>query len=75
MADSKRGAAMIVVHHVNNSRSQRILWLLKELGLPYEIKLYNRHARDQRRGRGIEGGPPGAATICSALSCPALTFS
>jgi hypothetical protein len=29
MADSKRGAAMIVVHHLNNSRSQRILWLLK----------------------------------------------
>jgi glutathione S-transferase len=45
MADSKRGAAMIVVHHVNNSRSQRILWLLKELGLPYEIKFYKRHAQ------------------------------
>ena len=27
---------MIVVHHLNNSRSQRILWLLEELGLPYE---------------------------------------
>jgi glutathione S-transferase len=33
---------MIVVHHLNNSRSQRILWLLEELGLPYEIKLYKR---------------------------------
>ena len=29
---------MIVVHHLNNSRSQRVLWLLAELGLPYEIK-------------------------------------
>ena len=29
---------MITVHHLNNSRSQRILWLLEELGLPYEIK-------------------------------------
>jgi glutathione S-transferase len=35
---------MIVVHHLNNSRSQRILWLLEELGLPYEIKFYQRDA-------------------------------
>ena len=33
---------MIVVHHLNNSRSQRILWLLEELGLDYEIKRYER---------------------------------
>ncbi|HWT52473.1 MAG TPA: glutathione S-transferase [Caulobacter sp.] len=33
---------MIVVHHLNNSRSQRVLWLLEELGLPYEIKPYQR---------------------------------
>jgi glutathione S-transferase len=33
---------MIVVHHLNNSRSQRILWLLEELGVPYEIKFYQR---------------------------------
>lgn len=33
---------MIVVHHLNNSRSQRILWLLEELGLAYEIKKYER---------------------------------
>lgn len=36
---------MIVVHHLNNSRSQRVLWLLEELGLPYEIKHYQRDAR------------------------------
>jgi len=35
---------MIVVHHLNDSRSQRILWLLEELGLPYEIKRYERDA-------------------------------
>ncbi len=35
---------MIVVHHLNNSRSQRILWLLEELGTPYEIKKYQRDA-------------------------------
>ena len=36
---------MIVVHHLNNSRSQRILWALEELGLPYEIKRYQRDAQ------------------------------
>jgi glutathione S-transferase len=33
---------MIVVHHLNNSRSQRILWMLEELGVPYEVKRYQR---------------------------------
>ena len=33
---------MITVHHLENSRSQRILWMLEELGLPYEIKRYER---------------------------------
>jgi len=33
---------MITVHHLNNSRSQRVLWLLEELGIPYEIKRYER---------------------------------
>lgn len=33
---------MITVHHLNNSRSQRILWLLEELETPYQIKLYQR---------------------------------
>ncbi|RZJ10434.1 MAG: glutathione S-transferase [Rubrivivax sp.] len=36
---------MITVHHLNNSRSQRVLWLLEELGLPYEIKHYQRDSR------------------------------
>ncbi len=35
---------MITVHHLNDSRSQRILWLLEELALPYEIKFYQRDA-------------------------------
>ena len=33
---------MIVVHHLNESRSQRVLWLLEELGAPYEIRHYQR---------------------------------
>jgi glutathione S-transferase len=36
---------MIVVHHLNNSRSQRVLWLLEELGLDYEVRRYQRDAK------------------------------
>tara|TARA_R110002072_G_scaffold27097_2_gene88616 strand:+ start:740 stop:1411 length:672 start_codon:yes stop_codon:yes gene_type:complete len=39
---------MIIVHHLNNSRSQRILWLLEELGLEYEIRKYMRDAATMR---------------------------
>jgi len=35
-------AAMIKVHHLNESRSQRVLWLLEELGVPYEVVKYQR---------------------------------
>jgi len=35
---------MIEIHHLNNSRSQRILWLLEELGQPYKIVPYQRDA-------------------------------
>ena len=34
----------MIIHHLENSRSQRILWLLEELGLPYEVKRYKRNA-------------------------------
>ena len=36
---------MITVHHLNNSRSQRVLWLLEELGVAYEVKRYARDAK------------------------------
>lgn len=39
---------MITVHHLNNSRSQRVLWLLEELGLPYEVKRYHRNPKTLR---------------------------
>jgi glutathione S-transferase len=35
---------MLTLHHLNDSRSQRILWLLEELGTPYELKQYQRNA-------------------------------
>src|SRR3954463_9792875 len=36
---------MILAHHPENSRSQRILWLLEELGLPYEVRRYERNKK------------------------------
>ena len=38
---------MIVVHHLEDSRSQRILWLLEELGQPFEVKRYARDAKSR----------------------------
>src|SRR5450631_1568098 len=35
---------MVTVHHLNNSRSQRVLWLLEELAVPYEVVRYERDA-------------------------------
>jgi len=36
---------MLTVHHLETSRSQRVLWLLEELGVPYELKVYKRDAK------------------------------
>jgi glutathione S-transferase len=36
---------MIILHHLNHSRSQRILWLLEELNLPYRLEIYQRDAK------------------------------
>ena len=38
----------IIVHHLNNSRSQRVIWLLEELGEPYEVRRYERDAKTMR---------------------------
>jgi len=38
----------IIVHHLNNSRSQRILWLLEELGEPYDVRRYERDRKTMR---------------------------
>jgi glutathione S-transferase len=40
--------AAITVHHLNNSRSQRVLWLLEELGQDYEVKRYERDPETMR---------------------------
>ncbi len=57
---------MIVVHHLENSRSQRVLWLLEELGLPYEIKHY---ARDKKTMR----APPELYAVHPLGKSPVIT--
>ncbi|MFT4077132.1 MAG: glutathione S-transferase [Asticcacaulis sp.] len=56
---------MITVHHLDNSRSQRILWLLEELGLPYDIKAY-------KRGRNMLA-PPELKAIHPLGKAPVIT--
>src|ERR1700761_7292819 len=57
---------MIVVHHLENSRSQRILWLLEELGLKYEIR---RYARDPQ----TRLAPPELKTVHPLGKSPVIT--
>ncbi len=57
---------MITVHHLENSRSQRVLWLLEELGLPYQVK---RYARDPRTML----APPELAQVHPLGKSPVIT--
>jgi glutathione S-transferase len=57
---------MIIVHHLNNSRSQRILWLLEELELPYEIRRYARDAKTML-------APPGLLAVHPLGKSPVIT--
>jgi glutathione S-transferase len=45
---------MIIVHHLENSRSQRVLWLLEELGLPYEVVRYARDPKTMLAPRALK---------------------
>ena len=68
----ERGRPVITVHHLNNSRSQRILWLLEELGLAYEIKNYQRDPKtmlqEWAQGRGL----PEAVLLAKAYVAAAI---
>jgi glutathione S-transferase len=57
---------MLTVHHLNNSRSQRILWLLEELGAPYEIVKY-------QRMEGIPLAPPELKQVHPLGKSPVIT--
>jgi len=57
---------MLTLHHLNNSRSQRILWLLEELGLPYEVVKY-------QRMEGIPLAPPELKAVHPLGKSPVVT--
>jgi glutathione S-transferase len=57
---------MITVHHLEESRSQRILWLLEELGVPYEVKRYERDPRTRM-------GPPELKAVHPLGKSPVIT--
>ena len=54
---------MIIIHHLNNSRSQRILWLLEELGADYEIRFYQRNEINRAPPELKEAHPLGKSPI------------
>ncbi len=60
--------SMITVHHLENSRSQRVLWLLEELNLPYEVKRYARHPKTLL-------APPELALVHPLGKSPVITDS
>src|SRR6516225_9332709 len=57
---------MITVHHLENSRSTRVLWLLEELGVPYEIKHYKRDPKTSL-------APPGLLQVHPLGKAPVIT--
>ena len=57
---------MLTVHHLENSRSQRVLWLLEELGLPYEIEKYQRDPKTML-------APPALAKVHPLGKSPVVT--
>lgn len=56
---------MLILHHLNNSRSQRVLWMLEELGFPYEIRFYKRDTKSML-------APPELRTIHPLGKAPIL---
>lgn len=49
---------MLTLHHLNESQSQRILWLLEELQVPYQLKLYQRDPQTNRAPRELTNVHP-----------------
>ena len=62
LSPTPQGEPMLVVHHLNDSRSQRVLWLLEELGTPYEIRHYARNATTRL-------APPGMRRVSVKAIC------
>ncbi|BAT60674.1 glutathione S-transferase GstB [Variibacter gotjawalensis] len=67
---------MITVHHLNNSRSQRILWLLEELSVPYEIKFYQRDPKTMLAPKELRAVHPlGKSPVITDDGGPAIAES
>ncbi len=68
---------MITVHHLNNSRSQRVLWLLEELGLPYQIKAYWRDKKTMLAPPELRQVHPlgKSPVITDSISTPSVTVA
>jgi glutathione S-transferase len=58
---------MLTIHHLNESRSQRVVWLVEELGVPYEIKYYTRDAQTRL-------APPELKAIHPLGKSPVITY-
>ena len=65
---------MITLHHLNNSRSQRILWLFEELGLDYEIVKHQRDSVTRLAPDALKAIHP-LGTMASGLSTTGLWIS
>ena len=62
---------MIIVHHLNNSRSQRILWLLEELEIPYDIRFYQRQQSMKAPPELLRVHPLGKSPVLEDTESPA----
>ncbi len=62
---------MIIVHHLNNSRSQRILWLLEELEIPYDIRFYQRQQSMKAPPELLHVHPLGKSPVLEDTESPA----
>jgi glutathione S-transferase len=63
---NNRDGGVLTLHHLNDSRSQRILWLLEELGTPYDMKRYQRDAKTRL-------APPELAAVHPLGKSPVIT--
>ena len=58
----------ITVHHLHNSRAQRILWLLEELGQPYDVVHYQRDPQTLLAPPALKASPANQSRCCSSPS-------
>ncbi|KAL0949347.1 hypothetical protein HGRIS_009417 [Hohenbuehelia grisea] len=62
-SEAKESSSRVVIHHLNSSRSQRILWLLEELDVPYELRKYHRTSTNTAPKELLDISPLGKAPV------------